>query len=228
MTSPSCSATAENIQTFQGSVIPALNLARAGVTGIGVPGIEGAVNAIFELAKMVSTMKGNKKDLAALKKSVDALAVLKVPGATGDLQERLTELSLKMTVRSDECIAHGGKSPMDRFLRSDEYSRKIMAIRNGVADDIREFTLHGNISIEMLVKDMAQKVDQVLTTNILAKRTVDQVLADNILGRLKYSAARYNADNTPRKCMDGTRIDIIKEILGKLTASPGVGQRLVI
>ncbi|KAJ7503911.1 hypothetical protein B0H11DRAFT_540724 [Mycena galericulata] len=111
MVSPSSSATADNIQTLQHSVIPVLNLARAGVTNI-------------------STMKGNKKDFAALKTSVGALTTLKVPGAQGDLETRLTELSLKMTV-------------------SDEYSKKILDIQSGVADNIHEFTFHGTISIEM-------------------------------------------------------------------------------
>ncbi|KAJ7450286.1 hypothetical protein B0H11DRAFT_2201940, partial [Mycena galericulata] len=216
--------------------------------------------------------------------SVSALATLKVPGAPEDLETRLTELSLKMTVRSEECEALSKKSRMDRFLRSEEYSRKILDIRNGVADDICKFTFHRTISIEILVKDMAQKVgsidgkvDQVLAGNRIINRKVeqvdgqvdkvlassssidgkveqvdgkvdqvlagnrvinrkveqvdeqvDQVHSDNILDKLKCSAARYNADNTPRKCMDGTRIDVIKGILGKLIAPPDPSQRLVI
>ncbi|KAJ7452669.1 hypothetical protein B0H11DRAFT_1927226 [Mycena galericulata] len=143
MASPSSSATADSIQTLQHSVIPLLNLARAGVTNINVPVLEGALNGVLEVAKMVLTMKGNKKDLAALKTSVDALlADLKVLGATGDLQKRLIALSSKMTVRSEECEALGRKSRIDRFLRSDEYSRKILNIRNGVANDIHKFTQH--------------------------------------------------------------------------------------
>ncbi|KAJ7434790.1 hypothetical protein B0H11DRAFT_2201950 [Mycena galericulata] len=104
MASPSSSATADNIQTLQHSVIPVLNLARAGVSNISVPGLEGAVNGVFELAKMVSTMKGNKKDLAALKTSVDALAALNVPGATGDLETRLNELS---STQENDCEIRG-------------------------------------------------------------------------------------------------------------------------
>ncbi|KAJ7450324.1 hypothetical protein B0H11DRAFT_1928344 [Mycena galericulata] len=140
---PAFSSTADSIQTLQHSVIPLLNLARAGVTNINVPVLEGALNGVLEVAKMVLTMKGNKKDLAALKTSVDALlADLKVLGATGDLQKRLIALSSKMTVRSEECEALGRKSRIDRFLRSDEYSRKILNIRNGVANDIHKFTQH--------------------------------------------------------------------------------------
>ncbi|KAJ7501873.1 hypothetical protein B0H11DRAFT_2188722, partial [Mycena galericulata] len=193
MASPSSSAAAETIHTLRGSIIPALNLAKAGVTGIGVPGLEGAVNGVYELANMISTMKGNKKDLAALEKSVDTLAALNVPGATGDLKDR------QLTAKVTECKALGVKSRMDRFLRGDEYKGKILDIRDGVTDDIRKFT----ISIETLVKDIAWKVG-------LIDEKVDRVLTGNILARLKSSAARYNAANTPDVCMAGTRTNIIK------------------
>lgn len=49
-----------------------------------------------------------------------------------------------------------------------------------------------------------------------------------MLAKLKCSAARYNAENTPEKCMDGTRVDTINEIVGRLTARPDPNQRLVI
>ncbi|KAJ7438437.1 hypothetical protein B0H11DRAFT_2206161, partial [Mycena galericulata] len=189
MASPPSSGAANIMQTLRGTVIPALNLAKAGVTGIGIPGVEGALNGVYELAKMISTMKGNKKDLEALKKSADALAALKVPGAPIDLKKRLTELSVKMTTRSDECKALGKKSRIDRFLRSDEYSGKILDIRNGVADDIREFTFHGNISIEIMVTDIARKVGVIGGKVDQVKLAADQVLTNNILGKLKCSAA---------------------------------------
>ncbi|KAJ7450316.1 hypothetical protein B0H11DRAFT_2201165, partial [Mycena galericulata] len=164
MASFSPSATAESIQALRDTAIPALNLAKAGVTGIGIPGLEGAINGVFDLAKMVSTMKGNKQDLAALITSVNAWAALKVPGATGDLKARLTELSLKMTVRLEELDG------INRFLRSNEYSKKILDLRNEVADDIFEFTFYGNISIETLLKNVEQKVLQG-TTQIVAGGT---------------------------------------------------------
>ncbi|KAJ7434764.1 hypothetical protein B0H11DRAFT_2116310 [Mycena galericulata] len=123
---------------------------------------------------MVLTMKGNKKDLAALNTSVDALlADLKVPGAPGDLQERLTALSSKMTARSKECKALDSKSHLDR---GNEYPKKILDIRNRIANDIHEFTFYGSTSIEMLIKDMGQtvrsidgKVDQVLANQDISE-----------------------------------------------------------
>ncbi|KAJ7511336.1 hypothetical protein B0H11DRAFT_2387070 [Mycena galericulata] len=148
---PPSSSAPETIHILRRSIIPALNLAKAGVTGIGVPGLEGAVNGIYELANMISTMKGNKKDLAALEKSIDTLAALNVPGATGELKER------QLTAKVTECKALASKSRMDHFLRGDEYKGKIMNIRNGVANDIRKFTFQGTISIETLVKDIAWK-----------------------------------------------------------------------
>ncbi|KAJ7484899.1 hypothetical protein B0H11DRAFT_2413844 [Mycena galericulata] len=214
MPSPLSSATAEITETLQDSILPALKLAKAGVMGIGIPGVEGAVNGVYELANMIPTMKSNKKDLSILQNSIGALAALKVMDAPMDLKKRLTKLSGKMTARSEECKALGTKSTLNRFLKSDEYSRKILDIRNAVAEDICEFTFQGNISIEKLVTDIAAKVVQILT--------------NNTLGRLKYSAARYNAENTPDECMDETRTDIIKEILELLTAPPDENHRLVI
>ncbi|KAJ7450300.1 hypothetical protein B0H11DRAFT_322310 [Mycena galericulata] len=145
MALPPSSATTDIIQTLQHIVVPVftrlvpfLNVAKAGVTGIGIVGVE-----IGE-------------GLAALKIQVDKVAALKVTGAKGDLETRLTELSSKMTERSKECKALIDKPRFDRYLRSDEYSKKILDIRNGIAEDIHEFTFRSNISIEMLVQDMAQ------------------------------------------------------------------------
>jgi hypothetical protein len=36
------------------SVLPALNLAKAGATGLGIPGVEPVINGVLELATMVS------------------------------------------------------------------------------------------------------------------------------------------------------------------------------
>ena len=45
---------------------------------------------------------------------------------------------------------------------------------------------------------------------------------------LKCSPARFNAENTPDQCMDGTRVAIIQDILGRLKAPPGSGHRVLI
>ncbi|KAJ7869318.1 hypothetical protein B0H14DRAFT_3580644 [Mycena olivaceomarginata] len=64
----------------------------------------------------------------------------------------------------------------------------------------------GNISIEKLIEDMATR---------------------DILTTLTYIPARYNAENTPNKCMEGTRVDIIKDIVARLTGRPDTSQRIV-
>ncbi|KAJ7502132.1 hypothetical protein B0H11DRAFT_2224050 [Mycena galericulata] len=147
MASSPSSAVAGIMVTLRDSVLPALNLAKTGVTGIGIPGVEGAINGVYELAKMVSTMKDNKKGLAALQKSVDGLAALKVLDAPMDLKKRLTELSGKMANRAQECTALGTKLRIDRFLRIHEYAGKILDIRNRVAEDIHEFTVCSTIPL---------------------------------------------------------------------------------
>jgi energy-coupling factor transporter ATP-binding protein EcfA2 len=61
----------------------------------------------------------------------------------------------------------------------------------------------------------------------IAVSSVDRLLADEILAKLKCVAARYNGEDTPDKCMDGTRIEVIKKIIGHLTATPSSSQRLL-
>ncbi|KAJ7136931.1 hypothetical protein C8R44DRAFT_661763, partial [Mycena epipterygia] len=56
---------------------------------------------------------------------------------------------------------------------------------------------------------------------------VDSLLAKETLANLKCIPARYNAPNIPDKCMDGTRVDIIKDIVRRLTSAPNSSQRLV-
>jgi hypothetical protein len=54
MASPPASSFADSISFLKASVLPALKLTQAGVSGIGVPGVEGAVNLIYELATLIS------------------------------------------------------------------------------------------------------------------------------------------------------------------------------
>lgn len=101
----------EGIRLLEGTIIPALGLAKAGVTGIGVPGFEPAVNGVDKLAEMISVsqstarrptvnpvlsqiMKGNKKELIELEKGLNQLAAINVPDSSRDLKNRLTVLSL--------------------------------------------------------------------------------------------------------------------------------------
>jgi hypothetical protein len=46
--------TLNKLEQAQSLLEPALRLGKAGVTGIGIPGVEGVVNGVVELAEMVS------------------------------------------------------------------------------------------------------------------------------------------------------------------------------
>ncbi|KAJ7726681.1 WD40-repeat-containing domain protein [Mycena maculata] len=221
MASPSASALADSVSFLKGSILPALNLAKAGVTGIGVPGVEGAVNVIYELATMISTMQANKKDLAELEKSLTLMAAIDVSGATGDLKKPDPGAPRKFMAKATECRSLREKSAMRRLVMGNDYKGKISDIRNRITADIREFTFHGNISIEKLVTDMGSKV-------MVVDEKVTHAFMNDMLAKLTCSAARYNAENTPEKCMDGTRVDIINEIFRWLTAPPDPSQRVVI
>jgi hypothetical protein len=43
------------------AVLVTLNLAKSAVTGIGIPGVEGAINGVVELASMVSVRDNTGK-----------------------------------------------------------------------------------------------------------------------------------------------------------------------
>ncbi|KAJ7932009.1 hypothetical protein B0H13DRAFT_1857426 [Mycena leptocephala] len=78
---------------LDGAII-VLTAAKAGVTGLGVPGVEPAINGVLQIATMISTMKANKEDLLKLGKRLEELtACVNAPSAHGDLQNRLIKLS---------------------------------------------------------------------------------------------------------------------------------------
>ncbi|KAF7346897.1 NACHT-domain-containing protein [Mycena venus] len=51
-------------------------------------------------------------------------------------------------------------------------------------------------------------------------RKFDKGNTREALASLKCVAARYNAANTPEKCMDGTRVNIIRDLVASLTSTP--------
>ncbi|KAJ7797281.1 hypothetical protein B0H13DRAFT_2392237 [Mycena leptocephala] len=201
-------------------ILPALTFARAGVTGIGIPGVEPAINGILELATMLSTTKANKEDLAKLEKSLDKLINIDTTGVDGDLKQRLDSLSSELKEILLECKSLTEKTRFKRFVRSKGYNQRIQDIKNSVASNIHNFTFYGNISIEKCVGTM--------TSNVRAVgRKIDTVHTNEILAKLKSVPARYNSANTPDKCMDGTRVDIIKDIVTRLSATPNSAERVV-
>jgi ABC-type glutathione transport system ATPase component len=56
---------------------------------------------------------------------------------------------------------------------------------------------------------------------------INTVLAKETLADIRCVAARYNADSTPDRCMEGTRLDVISGILARLMNPPDSAQRLV-
>ncbi|KAJ7159010.1 quinon protein alcohol dehydrogenase-like superfamily [Mycena crocata] len=211
----------ESIGFLEKNVIPALTVAQAGLAGIGVPGLEPVVNGVCLVATMISTMKNNRKDLEELKRSLDQLANINISGTSGDMDNRIVELTSKFTAMATKCKAIGQRSILDRLFRSQLYKERILEIRQRLAEEIREFTFHGNISIEILVRQMMSKVGAV-------DQKIDHAFTNDVLAKLKFSAARYDADNTPEQCMDGTRVDMISQLLQRLTVPPNPDERVVI
>ncbi|KAJ7795965.1 hypothetical protein B0H14DRAFT_2916971 [Mycena olivaceomarginata] len=200
-------------------VLPALTLARAAVTGINIPGVEGTLNGLLELATMLSTMKANKDDLSKLAQSLKKIIDISTAGVDGDLKARLNILSSELGKNLSECEALAGESLFRRFIQSKPYKERIQAIKDSIASQIHNFTFYSNISIEKCVGFMAsnvqtveRKIDTVercvksMVSNVqTAERKIDTVLANKILDKLKCAPARFNSVNTPDGCMNGTR-----------------------
>ncbi|KAJ6594878.1 hypothetical protein B0H19DRAFT_975088, partial [Mycena capillaripes] len=195
------------------TVLPVLNLAKAGVTGIGIPGVEGAINGVVELATMVATMKSNKEDLSKLQKCLHTLIVVDASGCGDDLKNRLSIFVQRITLISVDCKALAEKHGFRRFVMGKEYKEQIQGIKDSIASAIQDFIFYGNISIEKLVENMTSKVNK--------------VLAKEILGNIRCVSARYNAENTPDVCMEDTRVDVINEIVTRLTSAPNANQRII-
>ncbi|KAJ7480818.1 hypothetical protein FB451DRAFT_1394878 [Mycena latifolia] len=208
------------------AILPALRVAKAGATGIGLPGVEPAINGVLELATMLSTMKSNKEDLSKLQESLDTLVAIDASGASGDLKQRLTKLSSELKVIALQCKSLGDKGRSKRFFKSIEYKQSIQDIKNLVTSHIRDFTLYGNISIETIVQDVASNGTSIIVLNPEALIVhgiggkFDSSKTRGILTSLKCVASRYNAANTPEKCMDGTRVEIINDIVARLINTP--------
>ncbi|KAJ6481182.1 hypothetical protein DFH09DRAFT_1107746 [Mycena vulgaris] len=215
------------------AILPALRLAKTGATGIGIPGVEPMISGVLELATMLSTMKANRDDLSTLERSLKQLIAINASGAGGDLKLRLTTLTscavrlinldsgfreLKIIIL--ECKSLTEKSRLKQFFKSKDYKDRIQNIKASIASHIHEFTFYGNISIEKSVEAMSSKV------RVIDKK-MDNLLAKEILAKLKGIPARYSAANTPDKCMDGTRVDIIKDIVTRLTAAPDSSERVI-
>jgi hypothetical protein len=110
MSSSALPTTVERALHVLNTILPILRIAKASVMGIGIPGVEGAINGVFELATMVSgcifalwhflflipalqTMEGNKDDLSKLEDLLNSLIALDPLGASDDLRDRLLKLS---------------------------------------------------------------------------------------------------------------------------------------
>ncbi|KAF7343936.1 hypothetical protein MVEN_01682300 [Mycena venus] len=146
-------------QLLNSSILAALQSAKIGVTGIGIPGVEPIINGVLELGLMVLTMKDNKENLAQLRKSLDDLINLDIPGPSGDLHIRIAKLSAHLKVIAAECQSLAEESSLKRFFLSKVYKEKIQGIRIAVTVQIEEFVFYSNVSIEKLVQAIGKSVE---------------------------------------------------------------------
>ncbi|KAJ7611051.1 hypothetical protein DFH06DRAFT_1064975 [Mycena polygramma] len=197
---------------------------------------------------MLLNMKANKEDLTKLEETLKKLTAIDASGPSAELTKRVADFASNLGPLVKECGSLASKRGIKQFFKSKSYQEKIQAIKTSIATQIQEFTFYGNISIERLVTDLASKVDNIVTSidavqksadNIQASVNIvhssvdivhssaDNVRTDELLARLNYVPARYNGENTPDKCMDGTRVEIIQDIITYLTHAPNPVQRVL-
>ncbi|KAJ7725544.1 hypothetical protein B0H16DRAFT_279829 [Mycena metata] len=97
------------------AVLPALQLAKASASGIGLPGVEPMIGAILELATMVSTMQANEDDLYKLERCLTALIAINPSGGGEDLRLRLSSFTSSLEVLAAKCQSLSGNSQLYRI-----------------------------------------------------------------------------------------------------------------
>ncbi|KAJ7824533.1 hypothetical protein B0H14DRAFT_1301034 [Mycena olivaceomarginata] len=216
------------------NILPVLRVAQAAAAGNPVPGLEGAITGVVALAEMVLTMKANMDDLPDLIKRLKPLTEVDTVGCSDDLKQRLDMLKENLEPNTNRLTSLGKKSQYKQFWKSKKYEKEIQDIKASIASHIQDFTFHNNISIKILVDQMSTKVDQThKSVQEIAPQVQDinkTVKSDHIeqtLAKIKYVSARYNAPNTPDKCMEGTRSGVIQDIIAHLTTPSDPSQRIV-
>ncbi|KAF7334754.1 WD-REPEATS-REGION domain-containing protein [Mycena sanguinolenta] len=216
------------------NILPVLRVAQAATAGNPIPGLEGAISGVIALAEMVLTMKGNMADLPELDKRLKHLADIDPVGCSNNLKQRLDMLKDNLKTITGRLISLEKKSKFKQWLKSKEYEKEIQDMKASIASHIQDFTFHNSISIKILVDQMSTKVEKIhkLVQDMAPEvrdvnKTVKSDHIEQTLAKIKYVSARYNAPNTPDKCMQGTRIDIIQDIIAHLTAPPDPSQQIV-
>ncbi|KAJ7797697.1 hypothetical protein B0H14DRAFT_3157303, partial [Mycena olivaceomarginata] len=155
------SVTSSAMKILDSVIVPTLTIAKAGVTGIGIPGVEPAFNGVLELAEMLSTMEANKEDLLDLKKNLGSLTTtIDNLDAGGELKQRLTTLSFFRELKGmvPECTTLAEKHSLQRFFKSKNYKQRIQDMKSTMESHLYKFTFYGNISIEKIVQDIASNI----------------------------------------------------------------------
>ncbi|KAJ7310993.1 hypothetical protein DFH08DRAFT_943953 [Mycena albidolilacea] len=126
------------------AALPVLKLAKASVTGIGIPAVEPLISGVLELATLVDKMHSNKEDISQLDQRLDSLIAMDTSGCGENLRDRLTALIMKLTAVSVECKSLAGKHRFERLFMSKEHKDKIQGVRSAIASHIQEFTVRIN------------------------------------------------------------------------------------
>ncbi|KAE9392800.1 WD40 repeat-like protein [Gymnopus androsaceus JB14] len=214
-------------------VLSVLKLAKEATTGLGMFGIEPALNGVLAVCEMVQNMKSNKKDLPKLKEKIDNfITALPLNNNNNDvpaeLYKRLQNLSERLP-RTAQLLP--ASVEFRQFLQANDTKAKIEDIRQAVRDALQEFSFHGGISIEIVIEDIQQtaKTIQEATRDIQQAKTFNRqaLKLHFLIERLNVAPARFDAADTPSPCLHGTREQLLKDLHNHALGSIGPEKQII-
>ncbi|KAF7310119.1 WD-REPEATS-REGION domain-containing protein [Mycena indigotica] len=180
--------------------------------GIALEGVQGLLN-------LVSTANSNKEELPALIQKLKSLCAMHMETAQVEpitqsykvFQEFQSELQ-PFIVRCDK-------------LREKSQKKRYLWLSPIFAKDLK----HVKIKLHELAEEYMIKNSSILSaTQERMEADVKMKYAMNMLANKYKVSARYNADNTPDVCLEGTRVEIIAQIIDHLTSLTHTHQFLLL
>ncbi|OBZ65633.1 hypothetical protein A0H81_14449 [Grifola frondosa] len=227
-----------------------LDLAAQTLSFAPIPGLDVAATALSSIIAKVQQTRGNDETARDLARSINDLAtrmkttaesVQKIKSEmVSDSQEAepnvessaLNERVKVLQKRLKELEKEADKIPKHKFavkfFRSEKYTDQLASLKNGVDDALRDFAIQGQITIEMLVDDMANEMERLVrgvadirhdvlnirhgVSNIQYRQ--DREHDGKILEALPHADANYRSAGNASKSgyLKGTRTALLDEL----------------
>ncbi|KAE9392793.1 hypothetical protein BT96DRAFT_1023345 [Gymnopus androsaceus JB14] len=224
-------------------VLSVLKLAKEVTTGLGMFGIEPALNGVLAVCEMVQNMKSNKKDLPKLKEKINNFITALLlnnnnNNVPAELYKRLQNLSDALQKIAKDCTPLASKGRIRQFLQANDTKVKIEDIRQSVRDALQEFSFHGGISIQIVINDIQKRTRDtqktgmyclfnITNTSFHANKKDYSVKLHFLIDQLSVAPARFDAADTPSACLEGTREQLLKDLHNCALGGLGSGKQII-